>query len=105
MPNICTFALNQASRCTRMASSVKYYRTYYKGSDYSSRDENISTRYEKRKISDPVIISATHPYYTNGYESNKDQLVLTRVKSGNNSKFSLLIMKDLMAMMNLKSHA
>ena len=78
MHNICAFVLNQASGCTRMASSVKCYRTYYKGFDYSSTDANISSRYEKRKISDPVIISTTHPYYTNGYEPNKDQLLLTR---------------------------
>ena len=54
---------------------------------------------------DPVIITAIHPYHTKGCEQNKDQLVLTRACSGDYSKFCLLLMKNLMAMMNLKTHS
>ena len=56
---------------------------------------------QKNKISDPVIITVIHRYHTNGCEQNKDQFVLTRASSSDHSTFSLLIMKALMAIMNL----
>ena len=56
------------------------------------------------KMSDPVSITAIHPYHTIRCQPNKVQLVFTRATSGDYSKFSLLMKKDLMEMMNLKNH-
>ena len=52
------------------------------------------TLQKKKKISDAVIITTIHLYYINGCQPNKNQLVLTRCRSGVHSKFNLVMMKD-----------
>ena len=115
--NIYAFALERGFRSTRFGSSIKCNRAHYKRPGWSSKDAKNSMRcgcefkikfrwlhYKKTKMTDPVIITAIHPYHTNGCEPNKDQLALTSARSGDYSKFNLQMMKDLMAMTNLKKH-
>ena len=55
-------------------------------------------------MSDPFIITGIHHHHTNVCEPNKNQFVLIRASSGDYSKFSLLMMEDLMAIINPKTH-
>ena len=115
--HLSAFGYERGFKITRYGSSLSCNRCYLKGKKRGTHVSENSCRcgceYQilfrfiertKQQKTDPVIITKVHPNHTNGCQPNENQLVLQRTRAGDYAKFSLLTMKDLMSMMDLKSH-